>query len=137
MVNLLVPDMLNAFVKVTRAGQLESSHAGTLVIATASGDILGVAGPNGHTVFPRSAIKIIQGLPLIETGAADRYEMTDSELAIACASHSGSPRHVAIVSRLLERAGLAADHLACGPQLPLGIDDQRTPWFGHGCVGAS
>lgn len=123
--NLLVLVMLNAFAKVTRAGQLESSHAGTLVVATAAGDILGVAGPHAHTVFPRSAIKIIQALPLIETGAADRYAMTDGEIAIACASHSGSPRHVAIVSRLLERAGLAAGHLACGPQLPLGIDDQR------------
>jgi L-asparaginase II len=76
-------------------------------------------------VFPRSSIKLIQALPLIETGAADRYTMGDAELALACASHVGSPRHIAIVSQLLERAGLAAGKLACGPQFPLDIDDQR------------
>jgi L-asparaginase II len=117
--------MLNRFAEVTRGGQLESCHAGALVIATAAGDILGVAGANGKEVFPRSSIKLIQALPLIETGAADRYAMGDAELALACASHVGSPRHIAIVSQLLERAGLAAGKLACGPQFPLDIDDQR------------
>ena len=117
--------MLNRFADVTRGGQLESCHAGALVIATAAGDILGVAGANGKEVFPRSSIKLIQALPLIETGAADRYTMGDAELALACASHVGSPRHIAIVSQLLERAGLAAGKLACGPQFPLDIDDQR------------
>lgn len=117
--------MLNRFAEVTRGGQLESCHAGALVIATAAGDILGVAGANGKEVFPRSSIKLIQALPLIETGAADRYAMGEGELALACASHVGSPRHVAMVSRLLERTGLAAGKLACGPQFPLDIDDQR------------
>ena len=76
-------------------------------------------------MFPRSSIKLIRALPLIGTGAADRYAMGDGERALACASHIGSPRLVAIVSQRLERAGLAASKLACGPQFALDIDDQR------------
>jgi L-asparaginase II len=68
-------------------------------------------------VFPRSAVKALQALPLVESGAADR--LTDEELALACASHSGEPEHVATAQRILARAGLDAAALRCGAHSPI------------------
>ena len=65
-------------------------------------------------VFPRSAVKALQALALVEQGAAERYGFGDEELALACASHSGEPAHVAGVERMLASAGLDASALRCG-----------------------
>jgi L-asparaginase II len=65
-------------------------------------------------VFPRSAIKALQAIALVESGAADRYGFSDEELALACASHSGEPAHVAGVERMLAKTGLDASALRCG-----------------------
>ena len=70
-------------------------------------------------VFPRSAIKALQALPLVESGAADRYGFGDEELALACASHSGEPAHVAGVERMLAAAGLESSALRCGVHWPI------------------
>jgi L-asparaginase II len=70
-------------------------------------------------VFPRSAIKPLQVLPLLETGAADRFGFGASEIAIASASHSGTTEHVALVRSMLARAGLTAGALACGVHEPM------------------
>ena len=59
-------------------------------------------------VYPRSAVKALQALPLVESGAADRFGFGDEELALACASHGGEPGHVAAAARMLARAGLDA-----------------------------
>jgi L-asparaginase II len=70
-------------------------------------------------VFPRSAIKAIQALPLVESGAADRYGFGPEELALACASHSGEPGHAAVVERMLSGLGLDEKALKCGPHWPI------------------
>ena len=70
-------------------------------------------------VYPRSAIKALQALPLIESGAADRYGLGGEELALACASHSGEPGHVATATRMLARAGLDPSALQCGAHWPI------------------
>jgi L-asparaginase II len=70
-------------------------------------------------VFPRSAIKALQALALVEVGAAERYKFDDEELALACASHSGEPGHVAVVERMLAKAGLNASALRCGAHWPI------------------
>lgn len=110
----------HALIDVTRAQQPESCHSGVLAIANADGELLGVIGDRSRLVFPRSSIKIIQALNLIESGAADHFDLTDAELALVCASHSGSPYHVALADHLLQRIKLGADSLACGGHLPLG-----------------
>jgi len=69
-------------------------------------------------VFPRSAVKPFQALLLVESGAADRYAFGDEELALACASHSGEPAHVDVVTRMLSKAGLDVSALACGAHWP-------------------
>jgi L-asparaginase II len=76
-------------------------------------------------VFPRSAVKALQALPLIETGAADRYGLTDAEIALSCASHSGEPAHVALAAAMLAKAGRDVSALACGAHWPLGAAAAR------------
>lgn len=105
-------------VEVTRAGTVESVHEIDLAVATADGEIALRVGRTGHPVFTRSAIKAFQALPLLVDGVADRLGMTDRELAVCCASHSGQPEHVALVRSILERAGLDETALACGPHAP-------------------
>jgi L-asparaginase II len=69
-------------------------------------------------VFPRSAVKAIQALPLVETGAADAYGFGNRELALACASHSGEAAHAELASAMLARAGLDQGALECGTHWP-------------------
>ena len=69
--------------------------------------------------FPRSAVKALQALPLIEQGAADRFGLSDEELALACASHSGEAAHIAGVERMLAKAGLEPSDLRCGAHWPI------------------
>jgi L-asparaginase II len=70
-------------------------------------------------VFPRSAVKALQALLLVETGAAEKLGHADEELALACASHGGEADHVAGVGRMLARAGLDPSALECGAHWPI------------------
>jgi L-asparaginase II len=105
-------------IEVTRGPAVESRHRGAFVVVDASGRIVKSAGDAEMPVFPRSAAKPLQALPLIETGAADRFALTTKELALACASHKGEPAHVEAVGAWLHRIGLSASSLECGAQSP-------------------
>lgn len=106
-------------VELTRGLWRESVHAGAVAVARANGELVAAVGDVARPIFPRSAIKPLQALPLIETGAADRYALGARELAIACASHSGTREHAATVAKMLLMAGLDASALGCGTQEPL------------------
>jgi L-asparaginase II len=106
-------------VEVLREALVESRHRGAVAVADAEGASVLALGDVATPIFPRSAVKALQALPLIETGAADRYGFGDEELALACASHSGEPGHVAGVARMLATAGLDASALACGAHWPM------------------
>ena len=71
-------------------------------------------------VYPRSAIKALQALPLIESGAADRLGLSPKEIALACASHSCEEDHVATARAMLAKAGRDESVLECGVHWPLG-----------------
>jgi L-asparaginase II len=101
-----------------RGGAVESLHRVHAVIAGPDGDATHVFGDADRVIFPRSSLKAMQSLPLIETGAADAYECRPAELALACASHEGEGEHVLHVKNWLARMELDADALACGPQWP-------------------
>jgi L-asparaginase II len=105
-------------VDVARGASIESRHRGRYVVVDIDGRILAAAGDIDAPVFPRSAIKFLQALPLVESGAADAFALTPPELAIACASHGGEPRHVETVASWLARLGLAPTDLACGAHMP-------------------
>lgn len=106
-------------VEVWRGPLIESRHRGALAVVDASGASVLALGDVAAAVFPRSAIKALQALPLVESGAADRYGLSAQELALACSSHSGEPGHVDGVSRMLAKAGLEASALACGAHWPI------------------
>lgn len=90
-----------------------------MAVVDADGATVHALGDVTTPVFPRSAIKALQALPLVECGAADRFGLADEELALACASHSGEEGHVAGVVRMLGKAGLDASALACGAHWPI------------------
>lgn len=107
-----------ALVEVTRGGVVESLHRGRACIVDARGKVLERWGDVGALVFPRSTIKPVQAIPLIETGAAGALGVTDAEIALSCASHSGETRHTRAVAAWLARMGLGESALECGPQEP-------------------
>ena len=105
-------------VEVLRGGLVESTHRGSVAVVDADGATMLSLGDVAQPVFPRSAVKALQALPLLESGAADRYRLGEEELAIACGSHGGEPAHVEMVERMLARAGLDAAALECGAHRP-------------------
>ncbi len=102
-----------------RGRLIESSHRGALAVVDSTGIPLLLFGNATRPIYPRSAIKLLQAIPLLETGAADSLGFGDEELALACASHSGTPRHVDLARRMLSRVGLAENDLACGGHWPI------------------
>ncbi len=105
-------------VEVWRGEVLESMHAGHVVICDASGDVVQSWGDPGKVILPRSSAKMIQALPLVESGAADAAGLTEAHLALACASHQGAAVHSEMVTTWLSDLGLGDDDLRCGPEEP-------------------
>lgn len=105
-------------VEVTRGEMVESFHRGAFALVDGEGALVASGGDVERPVFPRSAIKVFQAIPLIETGAAAAFQLTPAELALACASHSGEEGHVRQVAAMLAKAGLDASALECGCHWP-------------------
>jgi L-asparaginase II len=105
-------------VDVLRGPHVESRHAGAVAVVDAGGAVVAQLGDIDRPVFPRSAVKVLQALPLVASGAADRLDLTDAELAIACASHNGEERHAQTAAGMLAKAGLDVDALECGAHWP-------------------
>src|SRR5882672_3187894 len=106
-------------VEVTRGPLVESIHRGAVAVADAQGGLRLSLGNVERPIFPRSALKPIQAVPLIESGAADAFAVSDEELALACASHSGESQHTSRISAWQQRIGCSVGDLACGPHRPL------------------
>jgi len=105
-------------VEVTRNGIVESRHFGAAVVCDFNGGVLGSWGNIDGLVFPRSALKPMLAIQLVESGASARYTLSDAELSLACSSHQGEQIHQDLVASWLNRLGLTEDDLACGPVLP-------------------
>jgi len=105
-------------VEVVRGDMVESFHRGAVAVVDAVGKIERRLGDVDRLVYARSALKPIQALPLIETGAADGFGLGHEELALACASHSGEPMHVEKVAAWLAKVGLGEADLECGAHAP-------------------
>ncbi len=107
-------------IEVTRGPLVESWHRGAVAIAAPSGALALSLGDVESPVYPRSAVKALQALPLIESGAADRFGFGPAEIALACGSHAGTERHTHLAATMLDRAGLDPNDLGCGAHMPLG-----------------
>ena len=106
------------FVEVTRNGTVESRHFGAAVVCDCRGDVVESWGNIESLVFPRSALKPMLAIHLVESGASEQYRLGDAELSLACSSHQGEEIHQTLVESWLDRLGLTEDHLACGAVLP-------------------
>lgn len=109
-------------VEVLRGDRVESRHRGAVVVCDASGKTSIEIGDASLPVFPRSAVKAIQALPLLESGAAAAYGFGEKELALACSSHRGEAAHVELAASMLARAGLDETALECGAHWPFNHD---------------
>jgi L-asparaginase II len=109
-------------IELTRGTLVESVHTGALAITRPNGETLISIGDIHRPIFPRSAIKAFQALPLLESGAADAYGFGNREIALACASHSGTPEHADLAANMLARAGRDVSSLACGAHTPMHDD---------------
>ena len=105
-------------IDVTRGSLVESRHRCIAAVAGPDGGVVRSWGDIEQPVYGRSAIKPLLALALVETGAADAFGLGDAEIALACASHSGEPRHVETVRAWLRRIGLSAADLECGAHMP-------------------
>ena len=89
-------------------------------------------------VFARSAVKPLQALGSVRAGVLERFGLDRRHLALACASHGGSPDHVAVVAEVLEACGLVEGALGCGPELPRdprAAEGVRPSRIRHNCSG--
>jgi L-asparaginase II len=112
-------------VEATRGDLVESFHRGAGAVVDADGRVVMAFGDADRAVYPRSAVKALQALPLVASGAADHLGLSDKEIAFACASHSGSEEHVATARAMLAKAGYDERALECGAHWPLGEDEAR------------
>jgi len=109
------PDLVHA----VRGGIVESFHRGALAIVDAEGTLRLALGDVDRPIFSRSACKVLQALPLVESGAVEAFGLNDDELAMACASHNGEARHAATAAGALAKAGLDESVLECGTHWPM------------------
>jgi L-asparaginase II len=118
-------DCAAPLVEVWRGPIVESLHRGHLVAVDGNGETVAELGAPDTVTFIRSSGKPFQAIPLITSGAADRFGFTDQEIAIACGSHSGEPIHVETVQSMLEKIGLDESALKCGVHEPFSIEAVR------------
>lgn len=135
---------LNPIIVTTRRGDLvENRHRGVYAVVTATGELIAASGNFRQKFYPRSSIKPIQALAMLVSGAAEAFNVSDEELALACASHNGEADHVRIAQAWLERLGLTQADLVCGCHNPMGRDvayglirnDQQPSPLHNACSG--
>ena len=109
-------------VEVRRGALTESRHRGHIVVIEPDGNIVNYLGAPQTVTFLRSSAKPFQAMPLLTSGAAERFGFTDQEVALACASHNGEPIHTEVVASMLEKIGLGPEALKCGIHEPYSVE---------------
>jgi L-asparaginase II len=105
-------------VEVMRGGVLESFHRGVICVVDKTGEVIFSRGNIQQVCYPRSAMKFVQVLPLLEKNAIQHFGFTLEEVAVMCGSHNGEPDHLRVVRSILAKAGLDESYLECGAQYP-------------------
>ncbi len=105
-------------VEVYRNKVLESFHRGVVCVVDRNGNIIYSEGDIQQICYPRSAMKLIQVMPLLELGGMERFGFTLEEIAVMCGSHNAEPEHLRVVNSILQKIGLDKENLKCGPQYP-------------------
>lgn len=107
-------------VELHRGDAVESRHRGCAVAVNIHDDTVYQLGDTESLIYPRSALKLCISIPLIETGAADHFNLTDGEIALTCGSHDGAKMHTRAVMELLNKINCSEDDLENGADFPLG-----------------
>jgi L-asparaginase II len=105
-------------INIFREKNIESKHNVSAVVMTSKGQLMQTYGDVAQKIYPRSSIKCIQAIPIITTGAADKFNVSDIEIALASASHSGEVKHTTAVKNWLSRLNLNSNDLECGSHAP-------------------
>lgn len=105
----------------TRGNWVENIFRGSFCVADAKGNVLASAGDVEHPIFPRSAIKVMQALPVFTSGADKAFDFDDESFALSVSSHHGEKKHVEVAQRILRKAGLTTDDLECGAHAPTNV----------------
>ena len=111
-------------IELWRGGLLEGVHRGHAVVHDGR-DVVAAWGDPDKIIFPRSSCKMIQALPLLESGAADAAGLGAEQLALSCASHNGAALHAGKVGAWLDGIGLGESDLRCGCHMPWDKDENR------------
>lgn len=106
------------FIQVTRGEKNESEHLIDAVVMDSQGVRLESFGEHNRPVFPRSAIKKIQAIALVESGAYEAMGLTSQHLALACASHWATDQQVEILKDWMARLNITNEDLICGAHWP-------------------
>jgi L-asparaginase II len=106
-------------VEATRGTMVESFHRGRYVVMKADGTVIEQGGDIDALMYPRSAIKPLLAIALVESGAAAAFDLEDQHIALACSSHNGEERHAHTVAAWLDKLGLSVDTLECAPHYSL------------------
>jgi len=109
--------------KVTRGDLVESLHLGHLIVLNADGSTYLSKGSPELPIYPRSAIKPLQAAGILKAGL--KVEL--NELAIICASHSGSQIHIDLVSKMLIGRDISISQLKNSVDRPLG-EEEKISW---------
>ena len=112
-------------VEVNRGPITESRHRGHVVVVDGTGQVVASLGAPETVTYLRSSAKPFQAIPLITSGAADRFGFTEKEIALACASHSGEPSHTELALSMLKKLGLEPSALKCGTHEPFSAEETR------------
>ena len=120
--------MAENIANVYRGDLIESIHQGDIAVVDDKGDMFSELGNSSKITYWRSAAKPVQVLPVITSGAADKYNLNDKELAVMCASHSGEQEHVDVVKGILDKIGLDQSALLCGTHPPVNKKSARRIW---------
>ncbi len=110
--------MSTVIAEVTRGELVESQHHGIVVVANCAGQVIASAGDPESMTFFRSSAKPFQAVPLVESGAVDRFGFSPAELALCCSSHDAAPWQQQAVEAMLGRIGLGTGALRCGSAPP-------------------
>lgn len=105
-------------VDVIRGGIVESEHWGHIAVVNSEGKLIYSIGDPNRLTFARSSMKPLQAIPIVETGAADFYKLSQADLSLACASHNGEDQHTNRVRAILKDLELTIDSLKCGTHPP-------------------
>jgi L-asparaginase II len=104
--------------QLSRGGHLESLHFGAIAVVNTNGELVASYGDVQQATFLRSAAKPFQALPFVLAGGVEHYDLTSAELALMCASHSGTDEHVQVFNTLLQKCGVSEEQLLCGVHPP-------------------